>query len=72
MKEYMKPKWWLTGVGAIFIIFTLLTYAEIMNAAETGWGANTEETINYTTKDVFYEKAWALSLIHISEPTRPY
>ena len=66
MKEYMKPKWWLTGVGAIFIIFTLLTYAEIMNAAETGWGANTEETINYTTKDVFYEKAWAATYLIIA------
>ena len=66
MKEYMKPKWWLTGVGAIFIIFTLLTYAEIMNAAETGWGANTEETINYTTKDVFYEKAWAATYMLVA------
>ena len=66
MKEYMKPKWWLTGVGTIFIIFTLLTYAEIMNAAETGWGANTEETINYTTKDVFYEKAWAATYMLVA------
>jgi hypothetical protein len=66
MKEYMKPKWWLTGVGAIFILFTLLTYAEIMNAAETGWGANTEETINYTTKDVFYEKAWAATYMLVA------
>ncbi len=66
MKEYMKPKWWLSGVGAIFIIFTLLTYAEIMNAAETGWGANTEETINYTTKDVFYEKAWAATYMLVA------
>ena len=66
MKEYMKPKWWLTGVGAIFIIFTLLTYAEIMNAAETGWGANTEDTINYTTKDVFYEKAWAATYMLVA------
>ena len=66
MKEYMKPKWWLTGVGAIFIIFTLLTYAEIKNAAETGWGANTEETINYTTKDVFYEKAWAATYMLVA------
>ena len=66
MKEYMKPKWWLTGVGAIFIIFTLLTYAEIMNAAETGWGANTEETINYTTKAVFYEKAWGATFLLVA------
>ena len=66
IKQYMKPKWWLTGVGAIFIIFTLLTYAEIMNAAETGWGANTEETINYTTKDVFYEKAWAATYMLVA------
>ena len=66
IKQYMKPKWWLTGVGAIFIIFTLLTYAEIMNAAETGWGANTEETINYTTKDVFYEKAWAATFLLVA------
>ena len=66
IKQYMKPKWWLTGVGAIFIIFTLLTYAEIMNAAETGWGANTEETINYTTKDVFYEKAWGATFLLIA------
>ena len=40
IKQYMKPKWWLTGVGAIFTLFMLLTYAEIMNAAETGWGAD--------------------------------
>ena len=66
IKQYMKPKWWLTGVGAIFIIFTLLTYADIMNAAETGWGANTEETINYTTKDVFYEKAWAATFFLVA------
>ena len=36
IKQYMKPKWWLTGVGAIFTIFTLLTYAGIVNAAEEG------------------------------------
>ena len=66
IKQYMQPKRWLTGVGAIFIIFTLLTYAEIMNAAETGWGANTEETINYTTKDVFYEKAWAATYMLVA------
>ena len=66
IKQYMKPKWWLTGVGAIFIIFTLLTYVEIMNAAEAGWGANTEETINYTTKDVFYEKAWAATFFLVA------
>ena len=37
-----------------------------MNAAETGWGANTEETINYTTKDVFYEKAWAATYMLVA------
>ena len=61
IKQYMKPKWWLTGVGAIFTIFTLLTYAEIMNAAETGWGAD-----NYDDRDVFYEKAWASTFLLVA------
>ena len=56
----MKPKWWLTGVGAIFTIFMLLTYAEIMNAAETGWGPD------YTANDAFYEKAWAATYLIIA------
>ena len=61
MKEYMQPKWWLTGVGAIFTIFTLLTYAGIVNAAEEGWGAD-----NYDDRDVFYEKAWASTFLLIA------
>ena len=60
LKQYMKPKWWLTGVGAIFTLFMLLTYAEIVNAAETGWGAD------YTANDVFYEKAWAATYLIIA------
>ena len=60
IKQYMKPKLWLTGVGTIFTIFMLLTYAEIMNAAETGWGAD------YTAKDAFYEKAWAATYLTIA------
>ncbi len=35
IKQYTHPKWVLTGVGILFTIFTLLTYAEISNAAET-------------------------------------
>ena len=61
MKEYMQPKWWLTGVGTIFTIFMLLTYAEIMNAAETGWGAD-----NYDDRDIFYEKAWASTFLLVA------
>jgi molybdopterin-binding protein len=61
MKEYMQPKWWLTGVGTIFTIFMLLTYAEISNAAETGWGAD-----NYDDRDVFYEKAWASTFLIVA------
>ena len=61
MKEYMQPKWWLTGVGTIFTIFMLLTYAEIMNAAETGWGAD-----NYDDRDVFYEKAWSSNVLWVA------
>jgi len=61
IKQYMQPKWWLTGVGTIFTIFMLLTYAEIMNAAETGWGAD-----NYDDRDVFYEKAWASTFLLIA------
>jgi len=57
----MQPKWWLTGVGTIFTIFMLLTYAEIMNAAETGWGAD-----NYDDRDVFYEKAWASTFLLVA------
>ncbi|MAK25131.1 MAG: hypothetical protein CMA00_003085 [Methanobacteriota archaeon] len=60
IKQYMKPKWWLTGVGGIFTIFMLLTYAEVMNAAETGWGAD------YTANDAFYEKAWAATYLTIA------
>ena len=56
----MQPKYWLTGVGTIFTIFMLLTYAEIMNAAETGWGAD------YTANDAFYEKAWAATSLIIA------
>ena len=56
----MQPKWWLTGVGTIFTIFMLLTYAEIMNAAEAGWGAD------YTANDAFYEKAWAATYLIIA------
>ena len=61
IKQYMKPKWWLTGVGTIFTIFMLLTYAGIMNAAETGWGAD-----NYDDRDVFYEKAWGSTFLLIA------
>ena len=60
IKQYMKPKLWLTGVGTIFTIFMLLTYAEIMNAAEVGWGAD------YTPTDTFYEKAWAATYLTIA------
>ena len=38
----------------------LLTYAEIMNAAEAGWGAD------YTANDAFYEKAWAATYLVIA------
>ena len=61
IKQYMKPKWWLTGVGTIFTIFMLLTYTGVMNAAETGWGAD-----NYDDRDVFYEKAWAATYMLVA------
>ena len=61
IKQNMKPKWLLTVVGTIFTIFMLLTYAEIMNAAETGWGAD-----NYDERDVFYEKAWAATFFLVA------
>ena len=60
IKQYMQPKWWLTGVGAIFTLLTLLTYTEVMNAAEMGWGAD------YTANDAFYEKAWAATYLIIA------
>jgi len=60
IKRFMQPKWWLTGVGAIFTLLMLLTYAEIMDAAETGWGAN------HTANDAFYEKAWAATYLIIA------
>ena len=60
IKRYMQPKGWLTGGGGLFTIFMLLTYAEIMNAAETGWGAD------YTANDVFYEKAWASNVLWVA------
>ena len=61
IKQYMKPKWWLTGVGTIFTIFMLLTYTGVMNAAETGWGAD-----NYDDRDVFYEKAWGATFLLVA------
>ena len=62
MKTIFQPKWWLTGVGALFTLFMLLTYAEIgpFDAAETGWGAN------HTVNDAFYEKAWAATFLTIA------
>ena len=60
IKQYMQPKWWLTGVGSIFAILMLLTYTEVMNAAEVGWGAD------YTANDAFYEKAWAATYLIIA------
>ena len=60
IKRFMQPKWWLTGVGALFTLMMLLTYAEIMNAAEVGWGAD------YTATDTFYEKAWAATYLIIA------
>ena len=61
MKEYMKPKWWLTGVGAFFTIYILLIYTEMIDAAESGWGAG-----NYDDRDVFYEKAWASTFLLVA------
>ena len=61
IKQYTHPKWVLTGVGILFTIFSLLTYAEVMNAAETGWGAG-----NYDERDVFYEKAWAATFFLVA------
>ena len=60
IKQYMKPKWWLTGVGALFTLMMLVTYAEIVNAAEQGWGAD------YTANDTFYERAWAATYLIIA------
>ena len=39
----------------------LLTYTGVMNAAETGWGAD-----NYDDRDVFYEKAWGSTFLLIA------
>ena len=61
MKEYMQPKWWLTGVGTIFTIFMLLTYTGVVNAAEEGWGDG-----NYSDEDVFYEEAWAATYLLVA------
>ena len=60
MKTIFQPKWWLTVVGALFTLFMLMTYAEIVNAAEAGWGAD------YTANDAFYEKAWAATFLTIA------
>ena len=61
IKQYTHPKWVLTVIGILFTIFSLLTYAEVMNAAETGWGAD-----NYGERDVFYEKAWAATFFLVA------
>ena len=60
IKQYMKPKWWLIGVGAIFTILGLLTYTNGEGAAEAAWGAD------YTDYDVFYERAWAANILMIA------
>ena len=61
LKPSTHPKWVLTAVGTLFTIFSLLTYAGVMNAAETGWGAD-----NYDERDVFYEKAWAATFFLVA------
>ncbi len=61
IKQYMKPKWWLIGVGSIFTIYTLLIYTEIMDAAESGWGKE-----NVLAHDAFYEKAWAATYLLVA------
>ena len=60
IKRFMQPKWWLIGVGTIFTFLMLLTYTEIINAAEVGWCAD------YTANDAFYEKAWAATYLIIA------
>ena len=60
MKTIFQPKWWLIGVGTIFTFLMLLTYTEVVNAAEVGWGAD------YTATDTFYEKAWAATYLIIA------
>ena len=60
IKRFMPPKWWLTGVGAIFTILGLLTYTNGEAAAEAAWGAD------YTDYDVFYERAWAANILMIA------
>ena len=60
IKQYMKPKWWLTGVGAIFTIIGLMTYMNGEGSAETAWGAD------YTDYDVFYERAWASNVLWVA------
>ena len=60
MKTIFQPKWWLIGVGTIFTTLMLLTYTEVLNAAEVGWGAD------YTPTDTFYEKAWAATYLIIA------
>ena len=60
MKTIFQPKWWLIGVGTIFTFLMLLTYTEVINAAEVGWGAD------YTANDAFYEKAWAATYLIIA------
>ena len=61
LKPSTRPKWVLTAVGTLFTIFSLLTYAGVMDAAETGWGAD-----NYGERDVFYEKAWAATFFLVA------
>ncbi len=47
-------------MGAIFTLMMLLTYGELINAAEQGWGAD------YTATDTFYERAWAATYLIIA------
>jgi len=60
MKTIFQPKWWLIGVGTIFTIMGLWTYANGEGSAEAAWGAD------YTDYDVFYERAWAANILMIA------
>ncbi len=52
MKTIFQPKWWLIGVGTIFTIMGLWTYANGEGSAEAAWGA---DYTDYDDEDILFE-----------------
>ena len=63
-----KIKWWLNGIGAIIFLALAVVYLLIRPIVVQ----NLEPVIQDAVKEKINGTLVWLSLIHISEPTRPY